>query len=661
MSWMQLHNRRSPQYIDGVREFILFARDHMKPETDKIWCPCYRCNNHIQKTIEEVEIHLYAYGVVTSYTRWVYHGEGFELNDNDDSQNENDEYLDNVTEKSNSPNTEVREVIHDIRSGTTTFGYVGEASSSRNPDLPSSCGGETNKFARLMRDAEQDLYPDCQRFSKLLFMALPIGKDLKKARWYVLNNCDEIQPYVRQYMDELERQGLRNVQERLESEFHTWFLKYGMSTRGRGRAGYVPRPHAPTPHASTKLVRSSTQSTPGPHASIKSVRSSTLHPFTSESVHEVTSQVSHSDTSSTHCNTDVGTSKGKRGRGKSRSLKLAKLKNQGVRLPIQICKVSGRPYGEASEKFTSELGIVTRQFAPQNVPSWTDISEEDKETLVAYLQEGFKFTNEPYAIESILNLMHDRYKSYRHDLRQRFRSFPTMESALADPPENMEKETWKFLCEKWSDKDYKVRCGKNKLNREKLKVLHTAGSKAFRKNRATGEELGLVELYKKTHFSEKKEAWVHADAEIRHYKLEKRQEKAIEEGSCPISDEQLSIEVFGQKVGYIRGLGRGRKPSTTLSGKLTRAQLERDNEAATREAEEQRRINEELVERIQILESDRTKYNAKVDFLMQQISRRVPSTDSSSYVLQACVDLKLGSSLLDFECHFNETIEKKMR
>ncbi|CAL5347576.1 unnamed protein product [Camellia sinensis] len=381
--------------------------------------------------------------------------------------------------------------------------------------------------------------------------------------------------------------------------------------------------------AEDEQVRSSTQSTPGPHASIKSVRSSILHPFTSESVHEVTSKF-HTRILLAHIATlmVLGTSKGKRGRGKSRSLKLAKLKNQGVRLPIQICKVSGRPYGEASEKFTSELGIVTRQFAPQNVPSWTDISEEDKETLVAYLQEGFKFTNEPYAIGFILNLMHDRYKSYRHDLRQRFRSFPTMESALADPPENMEKETWKFLCEKWSDKDYKVRCGKNKLNREKLKVLHTAGSKAFRKvqyderDRATGEELGLVELYKKTHFSEKKEAWVHADAEIRHYKLEKRQEKAIEEGSCSISDEQLSIEVFGQKVGYIRGLGRCRKPSTTLSGKLTRAQLERNNEAATREAEEQRRINEELVGRIQILESDRTEYNAKVDFLMQQISQR---------------------------------------
>ncbi|CAL5421424.1 unnamed protein product [Camellia sinensis] len=46
----------------------------------------------------------------------------------------------------------------------------------------------------------------------------------------------------------------------------------------------------------------------------------------------------------------------------------------------------------------------------------------------------------------------------------RFRSFPTMESAVADPLENMKKDVWRFLCEKWSDKDYKVRCRKNKLN-----------------------------------------------------------------------------------------------------------------------------------------------------------------------------------------------------
>ncbi|CAL5414435.1 unnamed protein product [Camellia sinensis] len=103
--------------------------------------------------------------------------------------------------------------------------------------------------------------------------------------------------------------------------------------------------------------------------------------------------------------------------------------------------------------------------------------------------------------------------------------------------------------------------------------------------------------------------------------------QALEDGSGPLSDEQLSIEEFGQKVGYIRGLGRGRKPNATLSRKRTHAQLERDNEAARKEAEEQRRVNEELVGRIQILESDLMEYNAKVDFLMQQINRRGPLTD----------------------------------
>ncbi|CAL5333436.1 unnamed protein product [Camellia sinensis] len=39
----------------------------------------------------------------------------------------------------------------------------------------------------------------------------------------------------------------------------------------------------------------------------------------------------------------------------------------------------------------------------------------------------------------------------------------------------------------------------------------------------------------------------------------------------------------------------------------------------------------------------------------------VPKTKFKINVLQACVDLKLGSTLLDFECHFNKAIEKKMQ
>lgn len=153
-------------------------------------------------------------------------------------------------------------------------------------------------------------------------------------------------------------------------------------------------------------------------------------------------------------------------------------------------------------------------------------------------------------------MMKLRYKTYRFNLRQHFRSFPMMESALANPHEDIEKEE---------------KCQKNKENRFELKVLHTAGSKAFRKVQyderdKDGKELGLVDLYHKTHFSQKRQAWVHNEAEIRHKKLKERENEAIEDGSGPLSDEQLSIEVFGRKSGYISGLGRGPKPSITASG-----------------------------------------------------------------------------------------------
>ncbi|XP_028100178.1 uncharacterized protein LOC114299601 [Camellia sinensis] len=393
--------------------------------------------------------------------------------------------------------------------------------------------------------------------------------------------------------------------------------------RGRGQGGYVPNKLEATSFASTSIQ------------SIPSFTSKFVPPITSAStsatasasasMHEVTSQASYLDTSSTNC-CIADTTERKKGRGKSRSLALLKIKSQGKRLDVEICRITGNPLGPWSDKFTTELGIVTRQFAPQNVPKWSFISPEDKETLIAYLREGFIFSNEPYAIASILGMMKLRYKTYRFNLRQHFRSFPTMESALANPHEDIEKEVWRYLCQLWNDKTYQEKCQKNKENRFELKVLHTAGSKAFRKVQyderdKDGKELGLVDLYHKTHFSQKRQAWVHNEAEIRHKKLKERENEAIEDGSSPLSDEQLSIEVFGRKSGYISGLGHGPKPSTTASGRRTRVALEIENEETRRELEEQRRINEELNARVHNLESNSVEVNAKLDLVLQQISR----------------------------------------
>ncbi|CAL5389675.1 unnamed protein product [Camellia sinensis] len=359
----------------------------------------------------------------------------------------------------------------------------------------------------------------------------------------------------------------------LVRKYHWILWLKNFAKKGRGRGGYVPNKLTATSFASisTQSISSFTSKFVPPTTSASTSAAASA----SASMHEVTSQSSYLDTSSTDC-CIADTTERKEGCGKSRSLALLKIKSQGKRLDVEICRITGNPLGLWSDKFTTELWIVTRQFAPQNVPKWSFISIEDKETLIAYLREGFIFSNEPYAIAFILGMMKLRYKTYRFNLHQHFRSFPTMESALANPYEDIEKEE---------------KCQKNKENRFELKVLHTASSKAFRK----------------VQYDEKK--------------LKERENKAIEDRSGPLSDEQLSIEVFGRKSGYISGLGRGPKPSITASGRRTHAALEIENEETRRKLEEQRRINEELNARVHNLESNSVEVNAKIDLVLQQISR----------------------------------------
>ncbi|PRQ38532.1 putative Transposase-associated domain-containing protein [Rosa chinensis] len=147
-SWIQLPTRGRREYINGVKQFMNFAIAHMKPGSDLIPCPCMDCNNFRKYSPDQVEDHLYANGMAKDYTKWTDHGENdddFELED-DILESENEEDVDDVVEMLNDFQA------HDDRE-----------SQEHVPIM------EENKFRRLMRDAEQELYPGCRKFSKLSF------------------------------------------------------------------------------------------------------------------------------------------------------------------------------------------------------------------------------------------------------------------------------------------------------------------------------------------------------------------------------------------------------------------------------------------------------------------------------------------------------------
>ncbi|WVZ51731.1 hypothetical protein U9M48_002846, partial [Paspalum notatum var. saurae] len=64
-------------HLDGVNEFMKFVSERFGEDAE-ILCPCRRCLNRIRTHKGQAEDHLYIYGMASTYSRWIYHGESLD-------------------------------------------------------------------------------------------------------------------------------------------------------------------------------------------------------------------------------------------------------------------------------------------------------------------------------------------------------------------------------------------------------------------------------------------------------------------------------------------------------------------------------------------------------------------------------------------------------
>jgi Transposase-associated domain len=78
--WMYSEDKKSAEYLKGVREFMDCAIDYKTLRDDKIiLCPCSKCQNLMRhKDAEQVELHLYKNGFMKFYSLWIWHTEHIE-------------------------------------------------------------------------------------------------------------------------------------------------------------------------------------------------------------------------------------------------------------------------------------------------------------------------------------------------------------------------------------------------------------------------------------------------------------------------------------------------------------------------------------------------------------------------------------------------------
>ncbi|KAL6554186.1 hypothetical protein OROMI_019859 [Orobanche minor] len=147
-SWMDLP-RLTKAYQNGVQLFLNFALSNS--EDGLISCPCKECKNGICRKPEIVEAHLITKGFVKGYTKWVLHGESLS-----NSVHVADSFAGGVA-----TSDDMMELLSD------RFPMLGEDNLMGDEETPNP---EAEKFYRLLKDAEQELYPGCKNFSKLSFL-----------------------------------------------------------------------------------------------------------------------------------------------------------------------------------------------------------------------------------------------------------------------------------------------------------------------------------------------------------------------------------------------------------------------------------------------------------------------------------------------------------
>ena len=140
--WIQNPNRCADEYLDGIEDFIEFARRH-NPGATRIRCPCRRCNNTLWETIENVGFHLVRNGMIETYSIWNLHGEQL-----DHASSSNATRMDSV-EPIVDHNDQVMDIIEDVFPFAST-----NINNEREDDVPTTIDSvEFEQYEKLLKNA----------------------------------------------------------------------------------------------------------------------------------------------------------------------------------------------------------------------------------------------------------------------------------------------------------------------------------------------------------------------------------------------------------------------------------------------------------------------------------------------------------------------------
>ncbi|XP_073107436.1 uncharacterized protein [Elaeis guineensis] len=167
----------------------------------------------------------------------------------------------------------------------------------------------------------------------------------------------------------------------------------------------------------------------------------------------------------------------------------------------------------------------------------------------------------------VLAPMQRLYRGWRNRLHDLYKKFRTDEERLANIPEDVTPEDWKYMMAYFSSDAFQKVSKRNAANRAKLVTKHTCGTRSYAeveestRDPETGEKALPDQVWLIQHTKKNKEGelvWSDPKSKEIHEQLEEVVQQTQENESQMTRDDIL-LQVLGQKSGYFRGKGAGKK------------------------------------------------------------------------------------------------------
>ncbi|KAH0675940.1 hypothetical protein KY285_023741 [Solanum tuberosum] len=311
----------------------------------------------------------------------------------------------------------------------------------------------------------------------------------------------------------------------------------------------------------------------------------------------------------------------KRGRGSYKSMKVDMKTKYGGKIIVDIPDDIDRVVGEGARDIVNYCGLVVRTTVSFLEGDWPTIFAKHGQTMWLKVKDKFKVgrgRQESVLQAFAINTTQRLFRAWKTRLHKEYLLYNTDEERLSHRPESVSPMDWEYLVSYFGSTKFKSVSAKNKSNREKqtTKHSHSCGSKSFAeveestKDPQTGKKAtaDIVWELQHTRKNDKGELlWSDPQSQEVHGRIQAlvTDQQQLEENANPMTGDEILATVLGERTGYVRGKGYGKRPprknhmqqadvEASVSSAMTNVRQEMQAEMDHKLQEEREKIREEM-------------------------------------------------------------------